>query len=467
VSPAPAVLVEDQFGNPTPGISVTFAIAQGGGLLTGETQVTDASGIATVGSWILGTGGANELTATVTGSGIGGNPASFNFTSSPPGAPASVAGVDGGNQTGLVGVPLNVAPAVIVRDASSNPVQGVQVDFQITMGTGSLTGATVLTDLTGVARVGGWSVSAGANQLSATAAGVGAPAMINASGVASSFNVEVRFLTAVTPSQMTAFTDAAARWGQIIFGDLTNVTLNPTQAPAGSCQTPSFPAINETIDDVVIFALVEPIDGPGMVLGRAGPCFIRLSNAATVVGVMRFDSADLATMETQGTLGEVILHEMGHVFGLGTLWNLTQPIVRNLLTGAGGADPRFVGAEAESAFDRVGGTNFPGAGVPVENQGGPGTRDGHWRESLFVTELMTGIITSPGNPFSIVTAASYMDLGYTVALGAADAYMLPNPPLMAATGEAQQGLRLVDDIHRAPIVVVDANGRVVGVLPVR
>jgi glutamine synthetase len=28
------------------------------------------------------------------------------------------------------------------------------------------------------------------------------------------------------------------------------------------------------------------------------------------------------------------------------------------------------------------------AGVPVENSGGPGTRDGHWRESVFSNELM-------------------------------------------------------------------------------
>ena len=30
------------------------------------------------------------------------------------------------------------------------------------------------------------------------------------------------------------------------------------------------------------------------------------------------------------------------------------------------------------------------SGVPVENTGGAGTRGGHWRESIFQTELMTG-----------------------------------------------------------------------------
>ena len=36
--------------------------------------------------------------------------------------------------------------------------------------------------------------------------------------------------------------------------------------------------------------------------------------------IMRFDSADVAQMAANGTLTAVIMHEMGHVLGLGTLW---------------------------------------------------------------------------------------------------------------------------------------------------
>ena len=38
-----------------PGVSVTFAVATGGGSVTGGSATTDATGIATVGSWTLGT----------------------------------------------------------------------------------------------------------------------------------------------------------------------------------------------------------------------------------------------------------------------------------------------------------------------------------------------------------------------------------------------------------------------------
>jgi len=69
---------------PMAGITVTFKVVSGGGSVTGGTQVTDPNGIATVGSWILGTTpGANTLTATATmvpGTGATNNPITFTAT---------------------------------------------------------------------------------------------------------------------------------------------------------------------------------------------------------------------------------------------------------------------------------------------------------------------------------------------------------------------------------------------------
>jgi len=64
----PAVLVMDAFGNPVPNVSVDFAATVGGGSVTGPTANTNASGVATVGGWTLGTVvGGNALTATAGG----------------------------------------------------------------------------------------------------------------------------------------------------------------------------------------------------------------------------------------------------------------------------------------------------------------------------------------------------------------------------------------------------------------
>ncbi|HVT41216.1 MAG TPA: hypothetical protein VHE78_19425 [Gemmatimonadaceae bacterium] len=81
VATAPAVKVVDQFNNPVSGVVVTFAVATGGGTLTGATPSTGANGVATVGSWTLGaTAGSNTITATAAGAGITGNPATFTAT---------------------------------------------------------------------------------------------------------------------------------------------------------------------------------------------------------------------------------------------------------------------------------------------------------------------------------------------------------------------------------------------------
>jgi hypothetical protein len=81
VSTAPSVIVKDQYGNPVAGVSVTFAVGTGGGSLTAGSATTNASGIAAVGSWTLGTtAGSNTLTATSTG--LTGSPLTFTATGS-------------------------------------------------------------------------------------------------------------------------------------------------------------------------------------------------------------------------------------------------------------------------------------------------------------------------------------------------------------------------------------------------
>lgn len=54
VATRPAVQVKDQYGNPVAGVTVTFAVATGGGTVAGATATTDATGTATVGGWTLG-----------------------------------------------------------------------------------------------------------------------------------------------------------------------------------------------------------------------------------------------------------------------------------------------------------------------------------------------------------------------------------------------------------------------------
>jgi hypothetical protein len=79
-------------------------------------------------------------------------------------------------------------------------------------------------------------------------------------------------------------------------------------------------------------------------------------------------------------------------------------------------DPVFTGSRARAASAALGFTTDPSLGVPIENVGdvGDGTRDAHWRASVFGHELMTGTIHLGLNPISLVTIDALADFGYTV-----------------------------------------------------
>lgn len=444
------VQLNDALGHGIPGGVVSFAVTQGGGSVAAAADTTDAFGRASV-VWTIGAaGGPNTLTATVAGTGIAGNPAAFTALGIIAGSAPGVSKFAGDTQTGLVGFPVNVPPAVQLLDTAGAPIAGKPVSFAVTGGGGGISGANSVTDAFGVARVGSWSLTAGANVLTATVQDTGAilgnPATFTATGASAAYQIEVRFLTVVSPARRAAFTNAADRWEALVFGDVPDQLVS-----AGSCGG-SLPVTSETVDDVVIFASVDSIDGFGGVLGQAGPCVIRPSGRRfPVMGVMLFDSADVADLESAGELGLVIQHEMGHVLGFGTRWS-------GFLVGGGGSDPHFVGGEALTAFDRVGGTSYSaGAKVPVENCCGSGTRDSHWRESVFDRELMTGFLNSGANQLSMATTASLGDLGYRVNYAASDAYVL-SLSLRAGPSRVRA---LGDDILRWPITVVDDVGRVI------
>jgi len=68
VTPSPSVIVKNSSGAPLPNVRVTFVVTAGDGVVAGASQLTDASGVATVGGWTLGDApGAQALTATAGG----------------------------------------------------------------------------------------------------------------------------------------------------------------------------------------------------------------------------------------------------------------------------------------------------------------------------------------------------------------------------------------------------------------
>jgi hypothetical protein len=172
VTTQPSVIVRDANNVAVAGVTVTFAVASGGGSITGASAVTNASGIATVGSWTLGTtAGTNTVTATV--SGLTGSPVTFTATGTA-GAATQLIINAGNSQSAVAGAAVATAPSVLVKDANNNPVSGATVNFVIGSGGGTLSGGTQTTNASGIATLTSWTlgVTAGTNTLTANVTGL-------------------------------------------------------------------------------------------------------------------------------------------------------------------------------------------------------------------------------------------------------------------------------------------------------
>lgn len=402
----PGVYVQDAGENNLPGIQVTFTAASG--TVTGAVKVTDASGFAAPDGWVLGTtSGVQNLVASTAGLAPLAMPINALADAV---VSMEVAGGDG--QTAGVRRMLPLDLVAKFEDKYGNPVPGFTLAYEVPQG-GQITDATVA-DAQGRLRFR-WRLGSivGPNTVRGSnpdVPGLSVTFSATATAVVSDFAIELRALGGISSAYQATFDAVVARWRDIILADVPQWTLF---SPAGSCFGGQ-PALNESVDDLIIFIQAVPMDGLGGVLGAAGPCVLRSGSHLPVMGLIRFDSADLADLASHGQLETVLLHEMGHVLGFGTTW-----ADHGLLAGAGTINPTFTGAFARVAYQAIGGIGA----VPVENTGGPGTADGHWRESVFSSELMTGYLDFGfGNPLSAVTIGSLQDLGYGVDYGTAERF---------------------------------------------
>lgn len=200
-----------------------------------------------------------------------------------------------------------------------------------------------------------------------------------------------------SPVQKSVFYQAASRWERVIQGsDKLGFDYH-----------------------VEISASCKHIDTTGGVLGYAGPTHLWSESNLPMKGIMCFDRHDLDEMERNGTLNNVITHEMAHVLGFGTTW-------QHLVLQLGTHNPIFNGENAKKVYGVLRNAPRPLA-VPVANTGGSGTYGGHWREAIFGDELMTGFLNSSTDRISSLTLAAFEDLGYQVRYDNAEAYWLPTP----------------------------------------
>ncbi len=311
----------------------------------------------------------------------------------------------------------------IAYSATPESATGGSGSYVYSVSAGALPAGLSLDTSTGA--ISGVPTSAGMSffELTATSAGTSASVVfgLTISTVGpSGLNVFGVNVADVIPSATTrgAIDAALARYEQVLTGDAPDYVL-PSSGLEGACLGRGPLLHGQTVDDIVVLMDIGPIDGPGGIAGQAGLCgVIRSSGPYAVIAQLILDSEDLDGFSPAVQFA-LVWHEIGHGFGLiEGAW-----VQLGLMTGENGPAPEYIGPQGVTAFQSVlGGSGNP----PIEADGGGGTRDSHWDEGFFDSEMMTGFLDPVGNALSALTIAALGDLGWPGAnLGAADAYSIP------------------------------------------
>lgn len=227
------------------------------------------------------------------------------------------------------------------------------------------------------------------------------------------FQIDFVFNSDVPPSLVTASALAANLWQSVIIGNLPEVN------------DPQFGVIDDIQINVQLGLLSGDSDGDGNTLAQARPLRWRpgppSGTGLPYLAEVGVDEADISNPE----LTTILAHEFGHALGMPQSdgWYALE-IPDNV------APTHFTGVNAVREYNQLFGTAADPSGVPIEQDGGPGTAFAHWDDVTFGNELMTGALSPGFNPLSVITVGAFDDIGYDVNYDAAQPY---TPPVTAFT----------------------------------
>ncbi|MFI5311215.1 MAG: beta strand repeat-containing protein [Gemmatimonadales bacterium] len=297
----PAVRLADASGRAVSFATVSFAVASGGGSLTGATQISDNDGAATVGSWTLGSAaGANTLTATVSGL----PPVTFTAMALAAAPVQLVVTAQPGSAT----AGATLSPLVVTaEDALGNPATSftgaVMVALGANPGGATLGGTTTVTAVAGVARFA---------DLSVNRAGAG-------------------YALVATSTALTAATSAAF---DITIGAASRLVF--TQSPSSAVAGASLGAVQVSAEDVAGNVTPAYTGAVRVALG-SNPGAAELggpSSANAVAGVATFGSL---SVDRTGRAYTLVASAGGLASGTSVPFDITpSPVPRLALIGGGG-----------------------------------------------------------------------------------------------------------------------------------
>nr|CAJ17012.1 Gp63-1 surface protease homolog, putative [Trypanosoma brucei brucei TREU927] len=157
--------------------------------------------------------------------------------------------------------------------------------------------------------------------------------------------------------------------------------------------------------DMVLYGAAGPMGSPA---AWAGPCS-RYKGRRPFVGVFNIGPEVLTSHDSSM---RVTAHEIAHALGFGFDIMKERNLVA-LISGIRGKGPVWV-VKSPTVVKKA--QEFYGCdkiiGLELEDEGGEGTVKSHWERRIAMEEMMTGLKSSDGGRYSVLTMALFEDMGF-------------------------------------------------------
>jgi hypothetical protein len=156
---------------------------------------------------------------------------------------------------------------------------------------------------------------------------------------------------------------AVAMWNDIVSNTLPLTPLPPDLSDASElgCPAHQFPSGTTQLTGLTIFVSVGAIDFRGGTLAQASACAFSSDDGRIAFGTLRprvgwmtFDEDDVEMLSTSAALDRVVLHEIGHVLGIGVLWS-ELGLLSIPPTPFEPGNPTYTGRGGKEGYEAVGG----------------------------------------------------------------------------------------------------------------
>jgi hypothetical protein len=400
--------VKDAFGNSVAGVSVSWAVASGGGSLSSTTNTSDANGLVQTLLTMGPTAGTN--TVTVTSTGLAGSPLTFTANSAPGVATKLAFTTQPANV--VAGVNFASAPVVQAQDAFNNPVASHATNILIAISTNpggaTLSGGTTVTPAGGASSFTGLSLNKSGVGYVLTATSGGLTAAVSAT-----FDVAPAAPVAIAADSGDAQSGSAggALASQIV-GRVVDTFGNPVPGVSVTWGTPTAGGS--------LSGTITTTDANGRVratwtLGSAGPQSVTLTSAGL--------SGSPVTFTATGTAANASAVWTGAQDGVWTNPNNWSPpsvpvTGDSLLIQAGGANPTLAANTTVKAIYIADGATLNTGGFTLTvtgNMSAGNTIVGH--VTLTGTGTMQGHVTGNVNVMGAYTVVGPDSVGGSLTVG--------------------------------------------------